>query len=129
MATKEEKRADLKERGIRIGINQIVTYATLVPIFWFIAQPIIVDALAEDIKSVVQTEVSNEVTPINNAFVALLQRDINRTKREIADLEYDRDNDGENWTRADAEELADKEIELDALEEAKEALTEKDEEE
>lgn len=116
MATKE----NIKERGIRIGVNQIVTYATLIPIFWFVAQPLIVDALAEDIKKTVQTEVA----PINNAFVALLQRDINRTKREIAILEYERNNDSEAWTQAKAEELADKKIELSSLEDAKKALQE-----
>jgi hypothetical protein len=109
--------ATAKERGIRIGINQIVTYATLIPIFWFIAQPILVEALAEDI----QQTVKKEVIPINNAFIALLQRDINATRKEIAALKF-RERRALDWTEEDATYLADLEIQLDALEEAKAAL-------
>ena len=65
--------------------------------------------------------VSAEVAPINGAFVALLQRDINATKREIAALKFRQRRD-EEWGPDDAEYLADKEIELDALSEAKHAL-------
>ncbi len=109
--------ATAKERGIRIGVNQIVTYATLVPIFWFVAQPILVEALAEDI----QATVAQEVAPINNAFVALLQRDINATKKDIAALKF-RERQGTDWTSEDALYLADLDIQLEALEEAKAAL-------
>jgi len=113
--------ATVKERGIRIGINQIVTYATLVPILWFVAQPILVGAvstaMAEDIKQTVATQVG----PINNAFVALLQRDINATKKDIAALRF-RQRQGSDWTQDDAEYMAELEIQVDALEEAKSAL-------
>lgn len=112
-------RQEIKERGIRLGINQLVTYATLVPIFLFIAQPLLVDALADDIKQMV----AEEVQPINNAFVALLQRDINATKKDIAALRF-REGQGLDWTAEDAAYLADLEIQLDALEEAKDALQE-----
>ena len=117
MATKQE----IKERGIRIGVNQIVTYATLVPIFWFVAQPILVNALAEEMQESIKQTVSAEVAPINNAFVALLQRDINATRKDIAALKF-RQRQDEDWTVDDAEYLADLEIQLDALEEAKAAL-------
>jgi len=114
--------ATVKERGIRIGVNQIVTYATLVPIFWFVAQPILVEALAEDI----QQTVARQVEPINNAFVALLQRDINSTKKDMSALRF-RERQGEDWTAGDALYLAELEIQLSALEEAKDALQEKPE--
>ncbi len=117
MAMKQET----KERGIRLGINQIVTYAGLVPIFWFIIQPILVDALAEEMQESIKQTVAAEVSPINNAFVALLQRDINATKKDIAALEF-RERQGTDWTSEDAAYLADLEIQLDALEEAKSAL-------
>lgn len=111
--TKEE----VKERSIRIGINQVVTYLTLIPIFWFVLQPLLVNAMTEDIKAIV----ADQTEPINNAFVALLQRDINATRKEIAALKFRQRNDDE-WSEADAEYLADLEIQLDALEEAKAAL-------
>ena len=59
--------------------------------------------------------------PINDAFVALLQRDINATKKDIAALKF-RQRQDEDWTVDDAEYLADLDIQLAALEEAKKAL-------
>jgi hypothetical protein len=109
--------ATAKEQGIRIGINQLVTYVTLIPIFWFILQPLILNSMAADIKAIV----AEEAEPINNAFVALLQRDINATRKEIAALEFRQRND-DAWDEEDALYLADLEIELAALEEAKSAL-------
>ncbi len=119
MATKQE----IKERGIRIGINQIITYAGLVPIFWFIIQPVLVDALAEEMQESIKQTVATEVAPINKAFVALLQRDINATRKDIAALKFRERNEATEWTAEDASYLADLEIQLDALEEAKDALT------
>jgi phage terminase Nu1 subunit (DNA packaging protein) len=101
-----------KEHGISIGVNQIITYATLIPILWFVGQPIIVDAMAEDIKAVVQ----QSTEPMQNAFTVLLLRDINALKREIAADEFRQGQEG--WTAADSVRLADKKIELQALQEA-----------
>lgn len=114
-------KAEVKEAGIRIGVNQIITYAGLVPIFWFIIQPILVSALAEEMQQSIEQTVAKQVDPINSAFVALLQRDINATKKEIAALKF-RQRQDEDWTVSDAEYLADLEIQLAALEEAKKAL-------
>ena len=108
----------VREAGIRIGINQLITYLTLIPIFWFILQPLIISALAEDIKEIV----AQQTEPINNAFVALLQRDINATRKEMAALRFLQRSNDDEWTQDDAEYLADLEIQLDALEEAKAAL-------
>ncbi len=107
----------VKARGIRIGINQLVTYLTLIPIFWFILQPLLVKAMAEDIKEIV----AEQTEPINNAFVALLQRDINETRKDIAALRF-RQRTDDDWGEDDALYLADLEIQLAALEEAKTAL-------
>ncbi len=113
--------ATVKERGIRIGINQIVTYATLVPIFWFVVQPVLVNALAEEMQGTIKQTVAAEVAPISLAFVALLQRDINATKKDIAALKF-RERQAVDWTAEDAAYLVDLDIQLDALEEAKAAL-------
>ena len=114
-------KAEVKEAGIRIGVNQIITYAGLVPIFWFIIQPVLVDALAEEMQQSIEQTVAKQVDPINSAFVALLQRDINATKKDIAALKF-RQRQDDDWTVDDAEYLADLEIQLAALEEAKAAL-------
>ena len=116
MAMKEETKA----RGIRIGINQIITYATLIPIFWFVGQPVLVKALAADIKTTVQTEIA----PLNSAFVALLRSNSANTRRKIARMEFQRDNPpDEDWTAQDAEELVNLKIELSSTETALTALT------
>ena len=116
-------KAEVKEAAGRIGVNQIITYAGLVPIFWFIIQPVLIDALAEEMQETIKQTVSTEVAPINNAFVALLQRDINATRKEMAALRFRRDNPPvDDWTAEDASYLADLEIQIDALEEAKSAL-------
>jgi hypothetical protein len=106
-----------KEQGIRIGINQIITYATLVPILWFIGQPILVRAMAQDIK----TSVQKEVAPLNAAFSRILQRDVNRVRKEIAALKY-RQRQIDDWTAEDAQDLADLQIELESLRSAMAAL-------
>lgn len=103
----------VKERGIRIGVNQLITYATLIPILWFVAQPIIVKAMAEDIKEIV----AYQAEPLQDAFAVLLLRDINSLRKEIAALKFRQRND-EEWDADDAEDLANLEIEIEALREA-----------
>ncbi len=109
--------SEVRGQGIRIGINQLITYATLIPTLWFIGQPILVNALADDIKVAVQ----QELAPMNGAFIALLQRDINKVRKEIAALRF-RQRRSDNWTSEDALTLTDLEIELEALREAMAAL-------
>lgn len=106
-----------KEQGIRIGINQVITMSILLPILWFVAQPILVSALADDIKAAVQ----QELAPMNGAFVALLQRDVNKVRKEIAALKF-RQRQADNWTAKDDAYLADLEIEIEALRKAMAAL-------
>ena len=102
-----------KEHGINIGVNQLVTYATLVPILWFVAQPLLLDAMAEDIKDIV----AQQAEPLQDAFAVLLLRDINSLRKEIAALKFRQRND-EEWDADDAEDLANLEIEIEALREA-----------
>ena len=103
----------VKEQGIRIGMNQLVTYATLIPILWFVAQPLILDAMAEDIKEIV----AQQAEPLQDAFAVLLLRDIKSLRKEIAALKFRQEHD-DTWDDTDAEDLIDLEIELEALREA-----------
>jgi sensor domain CHASE-containing protein len=114
----------IKERGLRIGLNQIVTYATLVPIFWFIVQPLLVNALAEEMQESIKQTVQQEIKPINAAFVALLQTNIANTRRKIARLEFKRDQPPNgDWTSQDAEDMVNLQLELASSESALTALT------
>ena len=106
-----------KEKGIEISLSTVASLLVVIPVMWLLIRPLIATSLAEDIKRTV----AMEMQPINNAFVALLQRDVNMTKKEIAALRFNQ-NRAEDWDQGDAKHLADKEIELTALEEAKDAL-------
>jgi len=106
-----------KEQGLHITMAGVIAFLPLLPIMWFIGKPVISTALAEDIKQAAQ----EQAVPIKNAFVALLVRDINKLKKEMAGLRF-RQRQGTDWTADDAEYLADLEIELAALQEAKVAL-------
>ena len=112
---------DVKGHSINISASGIVSWIGVATFAWLFAKPLLISsvsvALADDIKQTVAAQVA----PINGAFVALLQRDINATKKEIATLEF-RERTNEDWTSDDAEYLAEKEIELDALLSAKKAL-------
>lgn len=112
-----------KEQGVHISIAAVLSWLPLIPVFWFLVKPVLISAVSEAVASDIQEQVSKEVAPINNAFVALLQRDINATKKEIA-AERFRQRSDDTWEQDDAEYLADLEIQLDALEEAKAALQE-----
>ena len=112
---------DVKGHSLNISASVIVSWITIGAFAWIFAKPMLISsvsvALAEDIKQTVAAEVA----PINGAFVALLQRDINATRKEIAALRF-RQRQNDNWTADDAELLAELEIGLDALLEAKAAL-------
>ena len=113
---------DLKDHGVSISISTIVSLAAVVGIFWALIKPVMIltvtDAVAEDLSN----EVSQQVAPVQNAFKALLRKDINELKKEIAAAEYRERHEPESWTEEDAEQLAEDQIELETLEEAYEAL-------
>jgi len=113
----------MKEHSFNISASVIVSWITIGAFAWFFAEPILVASVSEALAEDINEAVSEQVAPINGAFVALLQRDINATKKEIATLKF-RQRRNETWTAEDAVDLADKEIELAALQEAKKALEE-----
>ena len=107
--------------GKDISFSTFVSFmgslAVLMPVLWFVGKPVITTALAEDFKQVAQ----EENAPIKSAFSVLLMRDINSLRREVAGLKF-RQTQAEDWTADDATYLADLEIELDSLREAKKQL-------
>ena len=111
----------IKEHGYNISASVVVSWVTIGAFAWFFAEPILVASVSKALAKDVNFAVSQQVEPINNAFLALLQRDINATRKEIAALKF-RQRRNQDWTAEDAAYLADKEIELSALLEAKAAL-------
>ena len=72
-------------------------------------------------ESHISQQVSEKTKPLNEAFKVILQQDINRIKWQIAQMEYRKSHD-DSWSSEDARQLADLEIELKTLEQAKEEL-------
>ncbi len=113
--------SQLRDQGRTISVAAIATWIPLIPFLWFVGKPIIVESVSVAMAEDVQRTVKQEVAPINNAFVVLIDRDIMKIRKEIAGLEF-RESRGVDWTSEDAAYLADLEIELDALKDAKDKL-------
>jgi len=110
-----------KEHSINISTSVIISWLTIGGFAWLFAEPLLVNAVSAALADDIKQTVDESVAPINGAFIALLVRDINNTKREIAALNFRKDH-RQDWTAKDAGHLADLEIDLAALEAAKKSL-------
>ena len=109
-----------KEQGISIGYSTVLAWITIIPAVWFLAKPLIVDAVADDLGSRIQ----KETKPLGDAFKLLLQRDITEMRRQITAMEFQREQNLSNWTLEDAQELSRLRNALRAHERALSALEE-----
>jgi hypothetical protein len=109
---------DLKDRGINISISSFLSIASAVGVLWFFIQPVMVSQVSDAIKADIQSQIENEQRPMTNAFKAIIQNSINVNKRAIAKLEYDRDHAPDTWSAERARILADRYLEVQALERA-----------
>ena len=98
----------------KLSVAAFLAYLPLIPVFWFIAKPLITDALAEDLTSSVQ----QQVAPIKGAFVTLLDREIRELTFEISKMEFAKEND-EEWSAFNEQELTNMKLALAEAEEAK----------
>ena len=101
----------LKTHGLSAAF---LVWLPLVPLFWFVAKPLITDALADDIA----TSAEEAVKPIKTAFVTLLDREIRELTTEIARLEYRREHGGA-WSTLDAQDLTNLRLSLNSAKEAR----------
>lgn len=112
-----------KEQGVSISLSTITSVVALIPILWFVGQPILVSAVSEAMAEDIQQQVQQGVAPLNMAFVAIIQSNIADLRRQIAAMEFRRDNPPpDDWTAEDAQELVNLRIDLDTQEDALEAL-------
>lgn len=110
-----------REVSVSTIFSTVASLAVLIPVLWYVGKPLISDALAEDFKQIAQ----DQAQPIKSAFSVLLTRDINSLRKEIAALKF-RQRQDTDWAQDDAEYLADLEIELEALQEARAELKTED---
>ena len=122
MATREDIVRISKETGVPALLASFVTLIPVMGIVWFVVQPFlkssISTALAQDIKYSVQ----QEVTPIKGGISVIIQANIVKLKKEIAQLERLRAVDPSKWTAEQADQLVDKYNELDVQQMALNAL-------
>jgi len=111
-----------REISVSTIFSTVASLAVVIPVLWYVGKPLLSEALAEDFKEIAQSQAQ----PIKSAFSVLLTRDINSLRKEIAGLKFQQRQDTD-WTAEDVDYLADLEIELEALKEAKEQLETKTE--
>ena len=114
MMTSEDRKIT-KAQGFRMTITMVLSYLPLIPVFWFLVKPIMVEAVSVAVADDIQHQVEEGVRPINRAFKILLQRDIDGKKREIAALEFKKVEHNGDWTAEDAEDLINCKIDLESL--------------
>lgn len=106
-----------REISMSTIFSTIASLAVVIPVLWYVGKPLISESLAEDFKQIAQ----DQAQPIKSAFSVLLTRDINSLRKEIAALKF-RQRQNTDWVVDDAEYMADLEIELESLQEAKKEL-------
>lgn len=105
-----------KDEGIRISVAAVLSWLPLIPVFWFIVKPILVTAVSEAMASDVAQQIQREAAPIKGAFSVLILRDISYLRKEIAGMEFRRDNPpADDWTADDAESLVELQLELESM--------------
>ena len=113
-----------KGAGFHISVSMLGTLTVLVPAFWFLAKPILVSSISTAMAANVQAQIKQEVAPLNIAFTAIIRKEVTRLKKEIASMEWRRDNPpDDDWTEEDATNLVDRKEELVGQEAALDALT------
>ena len=105
-----------KDEGIRISVAAVLSWIPLIPVFWFIVKPILVTAVSEAMASDVAQQIQKEAAPIKGAFSVLILRDISYLRKQIAGMEFVRDNPpADDWTAEDAQDLVELQLELESM--------------
>ncbi len=112
-----------KEKGVNALISFVITAPALGTALWFLGGPVLVTAVSDAMAEDIQGQIKAQVAPLGSAFKALIRRDVENMQRQIADMEFKRDNppDGD-WTSDDNKRLINLRLDLVAQREALKAL-------
>lgn len=124
MISKDERRS--------IGISAVASIigmcAILAPVGWYLVRPTLVSAVSTAMADELDQKISQQVAPLNQGFKAIIQSNINNIRRQIARLEFARDDPQTEWTVQMADDLAQLTIDLDAQQAALSAIIAKERE-
>jgi len=95
-----------KDHSINISTSVAISWITLGGFAWLVAEPLLIASVSEAMGEEIQLTVQNEIAPINSAMTALLGASIVRLRKDIAAMEYRRDNPpAGDWSLEDTQEL------------------------
>jgi len=116
--TKEER----KSIGLSALASVVAMCAVLGPVSWYVVKPLLVASVSTAMAEDLDETIDNKLMPLNAGFKAILQSNINGIRRQIAALEYHREQFEDDWTAVDAQQLAQLYIDLDAQQSALRAV-------
>lgn len=114
--------SNLPNRGVNITLSALLAWLPAIPMFWYVIQPVLVNSVSAAMTGEIKIQVQEEVLPMQQAFIVLIRRDIASLRRQIAELEYQRDNQASEWRAEDAKNLVDLYLELESSQTALKAL-------
>ena len=104
-----------KGQGIGALLSTGVSVGAVVPLVWFVVQPLLLRSINTAMAQETREIVKEEIAPLSTGFRVIIQQTILRLKKEIAQLErQQRTQDG--LTAEDTNRLVDLRAELDAQE-------------
>ena len=104
-----------KGQGIGALLSTVVSVGAVVPLVWFVVQPLLLRSINTAMAQETREIVKEEIAPLSTGFRVIIQQTILRLKKEIAQLErQQRTQDG--LTAEDTNRLVDLRAELDAQE-------------
>lgn len=76
-----------KGQGIGALLSTIVSVAAVVPIVWFVVQPLLLSSISTAMAQDTREIVKEEIAPLSQGFRVIIQQQILRLQKEIAQLE------------------------------------------
>jgi hypothetical protein len=102
-----------KGQGIGALLSTIVSVGAVVPLVWFVVQPLLLRSINTAMAQETREIVKEEIKPLSSGFRVIIQQTILRLQKEIAQLERQQRTDI-GLTAEETNRLVDLRAELDA---------------
>ena len=108
--------ANLKEHGLNISISTLGAMIPILAFMWIFVKPTLMESISTALADEFDDQIEEQTLPMQRAFKVLLRTDITELRKEVARMKTHEDD--EDWDEGDAEDLAELEIEYEALRDA-----------